>query len=151
MHLGVLFAFLGAKPTRSSTGVQHPPDHLFVRTGTSGSDPSRDVANVGTIQVQPDALGQRCHLLLAQARVSAGRTCLRAGIALLDAADERVIRLSANARVRADHLMYMHWELQELWTKAHQFPRSGKVLMGKWLGNIHRVVLRAPVSQTEEP
>lgn len=47
------------------------------------------VADVGAVQVQPDAARERLHMVFGEASVGAGRAGLRAGVALLDAADER--------------------------------------------------------------
>ncbi|MBJ7401934.1 MAG: hypothetical protein JHD07_00950 [Bradyrhizobium sp.] len=57
VHLSVFFAFLGAEPARRGTGIEHSADHLLVRPGSAGGDPPGDVADVGAVHIQPDALG----------------------------------------------------------------------------------------------
>lgn len=59
-------------------------------------------------QVQPDALGERLHVVFGEASVGAGRAGLGAGVALLDAADERIVGLAADLRVGTDHLLRVH-------------------------------------------
>jgi hypothetical protein len=47
-------------------------------------------------------------LLLAQARIGAGGAGLRAGVAFLQAADQRVVGVALYVRMGADHLLCMH-------------------------------------------
>lgn len=111
MHLGVFFAFLGAEPARCSAGVQHSTDGLLVRPSPPGGYPACDVANVCAVQVQADALRKRLDVILRQTGVGTGCAGLRAGVALLNAADERVVCLSAHVGMSADHLLRVHGNL----------------------------------------
>src|SRR5581483_7289939 len=58
MHLRMLLALLGAQPAGGCTGVEHAADHLLVRARAPRRKASGDVADIGAIEVQPDALGQ---------------------------------------------------------------------------------------------
>jgi hypothetical protein len=111
VHPGVLFAFLGAQSACRRADIQHSADHLFVRSGTPRRDPPGDVADVGAVQIKPDALGERFHVVLGQASVGTGRASLSAGIALFDAADQCVVGLATRVRVGADHFLSVHCAL----------------------------------------
>jgi hypothetical protein len=111
VHLGVRLALVCAKPACCGAGVKHSADHLLIRSRPPGRDPARDVADVGAIQIEPDALCERFHVVFGKTGVCAGRAGLRAGVALLDATDEGFVGLSANLRMRPDHFLRVHRKL----------------------------------------
>jgi hypothetical protein len=125
MHLGVLLTFLGTEATGGGAGVQHSSDHFFVRPGPTGGNSACDVADVGAVQVQPDALRQRLDVVLRKAGIGTGRAGLRAGVALLYATDERIIGLSAHMRVRSDHVLCVHWNLHDCGNGLPPLPIVG--------------------------
>jgi hypothetical protein len=88
--------------------MKHSADHLLVGARPTGRDPARDAADVGAIQIQPDALSQRFYVVFRKTGICARRADLCAGVALLDATNERVVGLSAHLRVSADHFLHMH-------------------------------------------
>lgn len=108
MHLSVFFTFLAAEPARRCTGIEHSSDHLLVGPGSAGRDPPGDVADVCAVHIQSDALGQGFYIVFRKTRVGARRACLRTGVALLDAANEGVVCIAANLRMRADHCLSLH-------------------------------------------
>jgi hypothetical protein len=65
-------------------------------------------ANVGTIQIEPDALPKLLKHLLAQARVGTHGADLCTVETLFDALNESLVRRSADLRMRADNLFCVH-------------------------------------------
>src|SRR5215207_615523 len=108
MHGRVLLALLRAKPAGGGADAEHAAHHFVIGTCPPGHDAAGDVADVGAIEVQADALGQLLHHALRQAGVGTGGTGLGAGIAFLDAADQGIIDLALDGRVGADHLAGVH-------------------------------------------
>ena len=78
MHGGVRLALLGAQPAGGGAYAEHAAHHFVIETGPAGHDAAGDVADVGAIQIQADALGQVLHHALRQAGVGAGGAGLRA-------------------------------------------------------------------------
>src|SRR5438874_10073260 len=58
MFARVPVAFVAAQATRCRAGDEHPTNELVIRAGASGSDASCDVADVGAVEIEADALGQ---------------------------------------------------------------------------------------------
>jgi hypothetical protein len=108
MHTGVLFAFVRAKPARRRTNMKHASNHFFVEAGTARGEPAGDAADIGTIQIEPDALGERLDLFLCEAGIGARGTRLGTGVAFLNAADQHVIGLAVHVWVCADHFLGLH-------------------------------------------
>jgi len=109
MHAGVLLTLVGATAAGGGAHAEHPAHDFVVRARAAGRDAAHDVADVGAIQVQTDALGQFLHHAFGQAGVGARRAGLGAGVAFFDTADQGVIGLAAsNGRVGADHLACVH-------------------------------------------
>src|SRR5262249_38545022 len=82
-----------------------------VESGATGREPTGDVADVSTIQVKSDTLGQGFDLVLSEAGVRARGTRLAAGVAFLNAADQHIIGLAAHIGMRADHFMDLHRDI----------------------------------------
>jgi hypothetical protein len=108
MFARVPVAFVAAQATRCRAGDEHPTNELVIRAGASGSDASCDVADVGAVEIEADALGQLLDHFLGKASVGARGARLGAGIALLDAADQSVVGAPAHVWVRPDHLLNLH-------------------------------------------
>jgi hypothetical protein len=106
----MFLAFVGAEPASGYASVQHAADHLVIPARLARSHSAGDIADVGAIEVEADALRQRIDHLLREASVSARGADLRAGITLLDAADEQAI--ATRSRVVTDHFLDLHGTLR---------------------------------------
>jgi hypothetical protein len=105
---GMAFAFFTASPTCLCTGLDRSPQNLDVGSCTPGRHRSRCSADVGAIEVQPDALPEFVDHLFRQAGVGAGRAGLRTVIRLFDELQEPIGRVTLNVRVGAHHLANVH-------------------------------------------
>src|SRR6476659_9756878 len=108
MHGCVPLALLGAQPAGGGADAEHASHHFVIETCPAGQDATGDVADVGAIEIQADALGQLVHHALRQAGVGAGSAGLGARITFLDAADQGVVDLALDGRVGADHFAGVH-------------------------------------------
>jgi hypothetical protein len=63
--------------------VQHPADDLLIRACAARGNSASDVADVGTVQIQTDTLGQVMNVVFSQTCIRAGGTYLSAGVSLL--------------------------------------------------------------------
>ena len=88
-----------APPARFGADATSGHDHLLVAAGPPRRDGARRQADVGTIEIEANALPQLVDHLFADAGVRAGRAALRARKALFDTADERVVGVALNLRV----------------------------------------------------
>jgi len=104
----MLFAFLRADPARQRACLDHRSQHVVVRTGAPGGERSRGRANVGTIQVQADALAKLGRALLCNAGVGTRGARLRASIARLDASDQRLADAALHVGMCRNHRARMH-------------------------------------------
>jgi hypothetical protein len=95
--------------------IQHPADDLLVRASPAGGYRASRIADVGTVQVQADTLSQVMNIVLSETCICTGRTYLSAGVALLDAPDERIIGASPNIRMSCNHLLGLHGVLRGEW------------------------------------
>jgi len=100
----MVLALGAAHPARVRTRPQNAHDHLLVRAGPSRGDAASSGANVCAVQVQTDALRKVLHLAFSETGIGAGCAYLGAGVAFLDAVDERVVRAPLDMRMRSDHL-----------------------------------------------
>lgn len=108
MHPGVTLAFLAAGLAGKEAGLQHTPKHSFIAAGApAGHCASRD-AYVGTIKIEPDALGKIFDHVFGQTGVSTSRAGLGAVIAFFDAAYQGVICPTFHIRMLADDFLGMH-------------------------------------------
>jgi hypothetical protein len=108
MMLSVPVAFIRAQAAGKGAGFEHRAEELFVGTGPPGRSRSGSEADVGAIQIEPNALAQRRDIALDQASVGAGHAGLRAVITFVDAAYQCVIGLTLYIGVRGDDLPGMH-------------------------------------------
>lgn len=69
--LGVLSTLLAAGPTGSDAGLKLGRDHIPIGFGLPRDNVACRGADIGAIQVEPDAAHQHLHLLLTQAGVGA--------------------------------------------------------------------------------
>jgi hypothetical protein len=110
---------LPAEAASCGAHMQHPADNLVVPASAARGNSARNVADVGTVQIQPDALRQVMNIVFGQ--TCAGRTDLSAGVALLDASDQRIVGASSDVRVGGDHLMGLHGDLLN---QGQDLPRN---------------------------
>jgi hypothetical protein len=106
--LGVPLAFVSTGAAGQSAGFEHRAQRGFIAAGAAGRHRASGPAGVGTVQVQPDALGQLLDHVLTKAGVGAGDTGLFAIEAGFYAADENIVRVAPHVRVGADHLLGVH-------------------------------------------
>ncbi len=76
--LGMLLALVAAEAAGCRAGLEGGLNHRRIEGCLTGQDLPGHNADVGAVQVQPDAAGQQLRVLLAQAGVGAGDTRLRA-------------------------------------------------------------------------
>jgi hypothetical protein len=124
VHAGVSLTLIRAKPARGSASVKHAADHLVVKPGPAGRKPAGDVANVGAIEIEPDALCERVDRILGKAGVRAGGTGLGTGVTFLNATDQQVAGLALHFRMRPDHLLNLHQRSPHLDQGAHHLMIS---------------------------
>jgi hypothetical protein len=117
----VPLAFITAQATRRRAGDEHPTNELVIRAGAPGGDASRDIADIGAVEIEPDALGQLLDHFLGKASVGARGARLGAGITLLDATDQSIVGAAARIWVHTDHLLNLHAFLSGLAVA----PRAG--------------------------
>ena len=106
--LRMLPAFVRTQPAGDRAGVKKRRQHLDVMTRPTSPDRARRGAKVGAVEVQPNALAELREPLLCEAGVGAGGACLCAGIAFLDAAEQRAILAASNVGMAGDHLPHLH-------------------------------------------
>lgn len=78
VHFGVPFAFVSTGLAHGGAGLQNSASDVRVVAGVTGEDISCGGADVRTIKVSADALGQLGDHVFAQARICAGGAGLRA-------------------------------------------------------------------------
>jgi hypothetical protein len=105
---GMTLTFLATQATNCGAHIQHPADDLLVRAGAASGNCTRSVADVGAVEVQADTLRQVVNIVFGQTCICAGRTHLSAGVALLDASDQRIVDASPHIRMGGDYLMGLH-------------------------------------------
>src|SRR5690606_24738765 len=86
----VLLALLGAQPAGRPEGLDLLADERVRRLGLAGEDAAGGGADVGAVEVEPDAPPEHVELLLGEAGVGAGRAGLLALEAVVRAGDEGV-------------------------------------------------------------
>ena len=108
VHLGVALALLGANPAGFFASFNRGDDDAFIGAGAARGDVACRGANVRAIKIEPDALTQFEHHLLAKTGVRADGAGLRAVKTFLNATDERVVGRDPHLRMGADHFMSVH-------------------------------------------
>jgi len=108
VHARVPLTFLAADLARDGARIEHLSKELLVRTGAPRSQRPGRRADIGAVQIEPDALAQLLHLVLGKAGVRAGNAGLRARVTFLDATDQCIVHVSANSPVRTDHFADLH-------------------------------------------
>lgn len=118
---GMLVAFLGALMAGFGAGLDETAHDLGVVAGAAGSDAAGGAADVGAVEIQPDALPQVGHGVLRQASIGTRDAGLHAVEAAIDAADKRILD-TTDMRVGGDHGFGMHKRTTP--ACLPEFPRS---------------------------
>ena len=105
---GMQTAFVFAQLAGQAACLQRMGDQPVIRTGPARRDLARGLADVGAVQVEPDALFQWIDIIFAQARIRAGDAGLCAVETMFDAGQERAIQVVTHMGMRGDHLLNMH-------------------------------------------
>jgi hypothetical protein len=108
--LSMSLALVTAKAAGGRAGLESGRDDLRLQRGLARDDAAGRVAKIGTIEIEPDTAGERFRVSLAQTRISARRTGLRAVETGPDAGQQCVID-DDRLRMRLDHgLRETHWD-----------------------------------------
>jgi hypothetical protein len=105
---GMQAAFIFTKLAGQAASFQDMSDQPVIRTGSARRDLARGLANIGAVQIEPDALFQWIDIVLTQAGIRAGDAGLRTVETMFDAGQKRAIKVVTHVRVRGDHLLNMH-------------------------------------------
>jgi hypothetical protein len=70
MMTSVTFAFLAANAAGCSTRVKHATDHFFIGASATRGNPTRDVADIRAVEVEPNTLFQVAHHFFCETRIS---------------------------------------------------------------------------------
>ncbi|MDP3493043.1 MAG: hypothetical protein Q8R82_08000 [Hyphomonadaceae bacterium] len=98
----MLLAFLRAY-------LEHCSDEFLIAAASPSADCSCCSADIGAVEVEPDALDQRLNVVfLGEAGIGADRTDLRTIQAFLDTLNQAVVRAAFDVGMRADHFAYVH-------------------------------------------
>ena len=104
MHVGVGFALCGAACAGDTAGLQEGSGDVGVVAGMPGQHCAGGGADVGAVQVGPDALRQLGNHVLAEAGVGARRTGFAAGEAGMDTVSQLLsINVAKILRVGIQH------------------------------------------------
>jgi hypothetical protein len=100
--LRVQLALVTAKAAGRSARLEGRRNHVSFERGLTRDDATGRITEIGTIEIEPDAAGERFRVSLAQTRISARRTRLRAVETGADAGQDCVIG-DDRLRMRLDH------------------------------------------------
>jgi hypothetical protein len=111
MSARVPVTFFTADAASQGASLKGAANRLLVRARAARSDRTGRDTDICAIQVQSNTLRQFFDHVFAQAGIRATGAGLRAGIALLDAANERFIHVAFDVGMRADNFPYLHCRL----------------------------------------
>lgn len=124
---GMARAFLGTSPAGGGTGLDRSAQNaLIIARLPRQNRPCRDT-DIGAVQIQPDTLAKIRHHILGQTGIRTGCAALRAGIAFLDTANERLRDAASTAGMGVDHLSSTHGILLSLILATDDRSRRRKV------------------------
>src|SRR2546423_3628952 len=101
-------ALLAADITGERAGIEHSHGDFAVVPGAARDHGAGRGADIRAIEIEPDALDEGLHVLLAKARIHAGGAALRAVAAGLDTAGERIVGAGSQLGGTGYHLLDMH-------------------------------------------
>jgi hypothetical protein len=104
-------ALLAAQAAGCGAHFQHPPDDLLVGACAASGNSTRDIADVGAVQAQSDGLSQVLNIVFSQTCICAGGTYLSAGVTLLDAPDQGIVRVPSDIGMGRDYFLRLHGAL----------------------------------------
>jgi hypothetical protein len=102
---GMLLTLVAAQAAGFCTSLKSRPRHLLLEGRLTREDASRGVADVGTVEVESDAVGEGLRVVLAEAGVGASRTALGAVVAGFYALHQRGGVHRGGTRVGLEHLL----------------------------------------------
>jgi hypothetical protein len=106
MFVVVLLAFDGAGIAGAGAKLEHFAKNLFVASGSPEAQARRCLANVGAIQAHANAL-THVHFL-SRAGIRAAQAHFRTVHGVMNGIAERLVDVTLNVRVQADHLANGH-------------------------------------------
>jgi hypothetical protein len=119
---GVPLTLVAAQPAGFGASLEGCTRHLWLEGGLSRDYPAGGVANVGAVEVESDAAGERLGIFLAEAGVGASRATLGAVEAGLDALHQGGWVHRGGARVGLKHLLSVGHEASFLWRTCWAYP-----------------------------
>ncbi len=108
VFLGVTVAFLAAQAARLGARLKGVADYGFVAAGAARGNRRGGKAQIRTIEIQADTLGEIRNRLLTKAGIRTDRASLGAVVAKVDAPDEYLVDVALNVRMARNHLLGMH-------------------------------------------
>ena len=102
---GVVLALVAAQTASLGARLKGGPRHLRLEGRLTGEDPTRGIAHVCAVEVEPDAAGEGLGVVLAEAGVRASCATLSTVEAGLYARNERPGVHGSGARVGLQHLL----------------------------------------------
>jgi hypothetical protein len=115
--------FLATQPTDGCAKFQRPADDLFIGARPARCHAASHIANIGAIEVKPDALPQVCDIRFGYTRIGARGADLSTGVTFLDAADQCIIGAASHVGVGADHFMGLHGISSRTSAQKNQLPQ----------------------------
>jgi hypothetical protein len=101
-------ALLTAELTSLCADINHRLENDLIGACAPRCERSGSRADVGTVEIQSNALCELLDGVLAQTRIRARCAGLGAVIAGFNTTNERIVGVSADLRVRADDLLSVH-------------------------------------------
>jgi hypothetical protein len=105
---GMVPTFLGAEPTGFAARFQHAADRLRIGSGTARDDLAGRSADIGTVEVETDALSKFRNAAFTDAGIGTRQACLGAGETFLDADEQRLANAALHMRMGTEHLLNQH-------------------------------------------
>jgi hypothetical protein len=122
---GVVLALVAAQTASLGTRLEGGPRHLRLEGRLTGEDPTRGIAHVSAVEVEPDAAGEGLGVVLAEAGVRASCATLSTVEAGLYARNERPGVHGSGARVGLQHLLGVGHEASFLSRTPSRYPPFG--------------------------
>jgi hypothetical protein len=131
--LSVHLALVAAKSASGRARLESGRDQLRLERRLPRHDVTGGIAEVGTVEVEPDAARERFRVALSQTCISARRTGLRAVETGADAVQECVIG-DDRLRMRLNHgVRETHWDFSSSW--SHLLGAGGRAFATKLLSD----------------
>jgi hypothetical protein len=105
---GVSLAFLATDAAGRRAGFDRCTEEAEIGCGLARDDAAGRVADVGTVEVEPNAADQLLHVFLTEAGVGAARARSGTVETLVDTTQERAALEAGRLGMRVDHLSNGH-------------------------------------------